>query len=214
MRHCVFTAIFGDYDVPRQPTTIIENIDYLMFSEDPKLSPPHPWKLVLCNPKQTSPLMNAKHIKIMAHKYLSPKYDVSLWIDGNMRLFCNPESLWSLDATYDIVLLKHDDRDCLHTEAEACTKMNLDEASALKRSSDLYLALDFNPPTGLYFGGFVGRRYTKTAIRFNKLWWLGILNGTKRDQIHLPPALELSGIRHKIIPTQERKNLFKAKTHQ
>lgn len=214
MKCCVFTAIFGAYDTPKQPKVVVDGVDYFMFSDDSKLNPPYPWKLVLCKPGQASSLMNAKHIKIMAHRYLSSEYDSSLWIDGNIQLRCNPKSLWDSDeGTCDIVLIQHDARACLHVEVEVCTRANLDKASVLKSSSDLYFSLDFDSPTGLYFGGFVGRRHTKASVRFNRLWWLCVLNGTTRDQIHLPPALELSGVSYSIIPTQDRSNLFRVKSH-
>lgn len=215
MKCCVFTAIFGAYDTPKQPKVVVDEVDYFMFSDDPKLNPPYPWKLVLCEPKQGSPLMDAKHVKIMAHKYLSSEYTTSLWIDASMILRCDPKLLWFREngISSDLLLVQHDARACLHVEVEVCTRANLDKASVLKSSSDLYFSLDFDSPTGLYFGGFVGRRHTKASVRFNRLWWLCVLNGTTRDQIHLPPALELSGVSYSIIPTQDRSNLFRVKSH-
>ena len=113
MKIVVYTAIFGDIDRLWSVYPLAAgNADHLAFTDRPLsevglwtdderpsirkgtsgMHPPSTWHLQMVEPEYSS-RRQARHYKALAHRYIDA--DVTIWIDGNVRLLKPPE--WIVD---------------------------------------------------------------------------------------------------------------------
>ncbi|MEK7113093.1 MAG: glycosyltransferase domain-containing protein [Patescibacteria group bacterium] len=167
MKIVTYTAITNEKDAPRSDVVVFS--DYNKFKD---------------------PVFNAKIFKIMPHKYLD--CDVSIWIDGNIKLLIPPEQVvkeWLGDA--DIAFFRHYKSKNLDWELKWIKyKFN--------RRSEVYLEAEKQVKEyekygikneELAMGGVIIRRHSEKMERFNEAWWAEICRWGQRDQLSLPVIL-------------------------
>ena len=145
----VYTAVFGGYDVLRDPVERTPGVQYVCFTDNPRLRSDR-WHIRYC-PPSGNPLMQAKECKILAHEFLD--CDVSLWIDGRTLLH-------SLNGVFDrlrsdLALRRHPTRDCIYVEAEHCKLARRGDPQLIERSVARFKAEGHPPGSGLWLGGIV-----------------------------------------------------------
>lgn len=162
-----YTAITNEKDAPRR--------DVVVFSDYDKFK---------------NPVMNAKVFKILPHKYLD--CDVSIWVDGNIKLVVPPEQLvkeWLGDA--DIAFFRHYKSKNLDWELK-WIKYKFNRRSEITKEAEAqvkaYEPLNIQKEE-LGMGGFIIRRHTPLVERFNESWWAEICKYGQRDQLSLPVVL-------------------------
>jgi hypothetical protein len=190
----VYTAIFGDYDLLREPRERAPGVQYLCFTDNHRLRS-DAWNIRYC-PPSGNPLMQAKACKILAHEVLD--CDVSLWVDGRA-------TIQSLNGAFDrlksdLALHRHPSRDCIYSEAEHCKQVRRGDPRLIDRSVARFQAEGHPPRAGLWYGGLLVRRHTAAARAFNCEWWREVTSGTSRDQISLPVVLRRLGIAFDVLP--------------
>jgi hypothetical protein len=192
----VYTAIFGGYDVLREPGERAAGVQYVCFTDNPRLRS-DAWQIRYCRPSG-NPLLQAKACKILAHEVLD--CDVSLWIDGRVRM----ESLNGVfdRLRSDLALRRHPQRNCIYVEAEHCKKKRRGDPRLIDRSVARFKAEGHPSHYGLWLGGLVLRRHTAVTRAFNCEWWREVTSGTTRDQIHLPVILRRLGIAPEVLPDE------------
>ena len=80
----VYTVIMGDYDYLKNPEYIMENCDYICFTNNPNLKSDI-WQIRYDADTQLDNTKWQRRHKVMVHEYL-PEYDWSVYIDGNVRI--------------------------------------------------------------------------------------------------------------------------------
>jgi hypothetical protein len=91
----IYTAVFGNNNYDALSSNL-PGFDFICFTDKKKES--STWKIKLVKADLSPEVLNRKY-KILAHKYLK-KYDVSLYIDANIKILKNPKnnsenvSLW------------------------------------------------------------------------------------------------------------------------
>lgn len=171
-----YTAICGDYDKPRE--------DYLCFTEKDF-------------DKFRKPVMNAKIFKVLSHKFVDA--DISIWIDGNIRLRVSKEKLVELFLKdNDIAVFKHSMTQNVYSEARALRNMLEDQKEIIDKQVTQYKAEGFD-------GGILCdcsvliRRNTSPVNRFNEQWWAEICRYSYRDQLSFPYVLWKNNLKVNII---------------
>ena len=139
------------------------------------------------------PRRNSRIQKILAHKYFDDEY--TIYIDGNMKLLISPEEIIEKYMSgYDMALFAHGVRDCVYKEAMEVAKLGLDDVSVIIEQAKYYEDSEYGKHKGLLQGGFIVRRNNERTKRFNEAWWADFCRFSRRDQLSLMPAIEVSGV--------------------
>ncbi len=192
----VYTAIFGGYDVLREPKERTPGVQYVCFTDNPRLRS-DAWNIRYCRPSG-NPLLQAKACKILAHEILD--CDVSLWIDGRTTIHSLNDVFVRVRS--DLALRRHPKRDCVYIEAEHCKKSRRGDPRLIDRSIARFRAEGHPSRYGLWLGGLVLRSHTPAIQTFNCEWWREVTSGTSRDQISLPVVLRRLGVAFDVLPLE------------
>lgn len=178
----VYTGIFGSYDQLRDPRERLPGVQYICFTDNPRLKS-DVWS-VRYLPPTGDPQMQAKACKVLAHQFLD--CDVSLWIDGCYEL----QTLNGvLELPVDLAMQKHSKRNCIFVEAAHCQRVGKGDPRRIDGAIARYRAEGHPADSGLWMAGIILRRHTPAIKVFNLEWWKEISQGTARDQISLPVVL-------------------------
>jgi Protein of unknown function (DUF616)/Glycosyl transferase family 2 len=190
----IYTAIFGGYDVLRDPEERVPGVQYVCFTDNPRLRSDS-WIIRYRRPSG-NPLMQSKACKILAHETLDCDY--SLWIDGRSTLHCLNGAFDRLRS--DLGLRRHPSRDCIYDEAEHCKRQRRGDPRLIDTSVARYRAGGHPERHGLWLGGVLLRRHTPAIAEFNRQWWREVSTGSSRDQISLPVVLRRLGLAFDELP--------------
>jgi len=141
----------------------------------------------------------ARHYKALPHRYL-PEHDVSIWVDGNVRLRVHPLTLAARFPNSDLVTFKHWDRRCLYTEAAFCAKIGKDHPATLAAQTTRYRNAGMPDNWGLAATRVVIRRNTPAMRALNEAWWAEMESGSVRDQVSLPFVCWQQGVKWAVLP--------------
>lgn len=193
-RKVVYTAIFGGYDALREPKERLPGVQYLCFTDNPRLKS-DVWT-IRYSPPEGDPLMQAKRYKVLAHKVLDCDY--SLWIDGRIELHhLNGVFDW---LKSDCAFRRHPNRSCIYVEAEHCKNIRRGDPQKIDRAISRFKAEGHPQGFGLWYGGIILRRHKPQTEALNTAWWKEITAGTPRDQISLPVVLRRLGVSCQTLP--------------
>jgi hypothetical protein len=205
----IYTAIFGGMDVLRLPRAVEAGASYICFTDNPALRS-DVWDVEQRVPRHEDPCRAAKYYKVVAHKVLA--CGKSIWIDGNIEILRPLLPLFD-EFTDGIGLFAHPRRDCPYDEAQICVRLRKDSREAIDRSIEQLRTAGHPIKAGLYCGGFLLRRHTRSVARFNATWWEAIVAGSRRDQITLPWALQVSGVGYHVFPGRKLRSCFRRCPH-
>lgn len=124
-------------------------------------------------------------MKICPHRYLS-EYDVSVWVDGNIRV---TGDLSELAAEYDLEKTPlftriHPSRDCVYDEAAAVVRFGKDTAGNVGETTRRYREEGYPAHAGMAETCVVLRRHNDTRCRlFDEAWATELLRNSHRDQL-------------------------------
>ena len=193
----VYSSIIGGTDKPREDDVLCLN-EYDKFKRD---------------------VYNAKIYKILPHLYLDT--DISMWIDGNIKLKVDPEVIVKeFLGDNDIALFRHFARNCVYREAiESKGRYKADTEEYVHKEieahAEHYKKLEYPESNGLYECNFLVRRHNKIMESFNEKWWAEICRHSNRDQISFPYVLsKFPDLKINVINGNVREHqYFEYKTH-
>jgi hypothetical protein len=180
----VYTCIYGIYDTLLDPEAINPDWDYICFTNQKITTPTH-WKIeeipAECLEEDHSKI--PRKIKVLAHKYL-PKYDTSIWVDGNIQFLRDPEEILENYQGSHFSLMSHPERICAYEEIEACARLGKDTEDNLREIGNRLREENYPQDNGLVQTGILIRDHREEdVIRFSEMWWSMIKNYTHRDQV-------------------------------
>jgi hypothetical protein len=180
MKIAVYTSITGDYEPIRHKQNTL-GAKYFLFSDKYEWSPV--WSTLKSTELFEDPRRNARFHKILPHLYF-PNYDVWIWIDGSIEVIASPEYLvrnWL--KGYDMVVLKHPDRNCIYKEAEVVKGKGYDYGGLIDSQMAKYRSGGYPAKNGLSETKIVMRYNTPEVVKFNKMWFYELATGSLRDQL-------------------------------
>lgn len=202
MNTTIVTSIVGDRD-----TLIDDQIDdssfkYIAFTEQISnrwlIKPP--CKIFKENRR------NAKIHKILIHKFV--KCDVSIWIDGNVKLLKSPAKLiQKYMDDYDIILMRHAIRKNILEESSELIHSKFDFPQVI-----LNQIKDYKNLSQLFWLSFIIRKHTPKIARLNEKWWSEISCHSFRDQLSLPELIKDQRV--KILEPDEYQKYFVSQFHK
>jgi hypothetical protein len=109
----------------------------------------------------------------------------------------------------DLVVMKHNRRQCAYDEAYYCAKINKDKSSVLFNQIQIYEKEGFPKHYGLFAPGIMLRRNTEDVINFMKAWYQEIEKHSYRDIVSFPYVLWKNPIDIRSMPFRETYMMFK-----
>ncbi len=177
MKIVVYSAVVGKYDA-----MLPSHWPMLCFTDAAEHA-----QGVRCLPLarvEATPARSARWHKVNAHLAV-PDADVSVWLDGTLRLRVPPERVVERLGGADVALFAHSVRDCVYEEAFECAEQRKDSRETLLAQVAGYLD-EYPPHGGLYETGVLVRRHCDRTATLNAAWWREIETGSHRDQVSFP----------------------------
>ena len=187
----IFTTIFEDYDNLIEPAVILNDWDYICFTESNLKS--KIWEVKKINRLYNDPKKENAFYKLLPHRFLS-EYEYSIYIDGNILIRGNiNELINNYLINNNIAMLNHeftknDNRNCIYDEAKAILSANkkdfLDDPQIINNQINKYKLDKYPANNGLICGGEIIRRHNeKDVVGTMEYWWSEVKNGSRRDQL-------------------------------
>lgn len=197
----VYTSILGGYDELKEPLLKLDNIDYVAFLEE-KVDYETQWniKRIPENIKkfENNTLIN-RYIKFHPSEIFKDDiYDYAIYIDGNIKVISDLTSMtYSINKDIGISLHRHQFRDCIYNEIEACRLLKKGNYKFLKEQVEKYKKEGFPNNYGMLEGTIiVSDLKSEKAINLLNDWWEEFKNSESlRDQIALPYVLWKNNIK-------------------
>lgn len=198
----VYTCIVNNYDAPQEPIYYDDNIDYIMYTDQVEIvgKEVKGWACrkipdQLCSMNYTE--IN-RYIKLHPFEFFSNKYDVSIYVDGNVKILSNVQS-WNtlICKSAGIAIHKHSRRKCIYEEIDACIFFGKGNTKKLRELIDKYKRERFPEGYGLLECNIlVTDMKSETAKNIYNEWWDElIISKCGRDQVILPYVCWKNGIK-------------------
>jgi len=196
MSICVYTAVYGGYDVILPPRTVEQGVDYICFSES-DANVPRPWQhRTLELPFSATAADSNRYAKMNPHRVL-PGYAQTVYVDGNIEVLGGVIGLMAdfVQSGASLGLYLHPVRDCVHAELATCAALGYVSASQVWNLLGRYRKAGIAVDAGLFEAMVLLRSRTPELDSAMEQWWGEWRAGIKRDQVTLPLALAGRGIR-------------------
>ena len=179
----VYTVIMGDYDYLKDPEYIMENCDYICFTNNRNLTS-DVWKIRYDSCENLDNTKWQRRHKIMAHEYL-PEYKWSVYVDGNVRITGDfRKYIRSEGQGKGILCLKHPNRNNVYEEAEACIQLKKDNPDIIMAQMRKYKEEGYTGNNGLVVSNVLVRCHMDSeVINIMEQWWREIETFSRRDQL-------------------------------
>lgn len=190
MRILVYTCVFGGYDRVFPPVRSEAGVDYVVITDDAALRV-EGWRTEFVDKSvfRTAKAPN-RHFKMLAHRQPLPGYDVSVYVDGNVRVL-GPVS--DLVATFlasgaAMGVYRHPLRHSVAEEVDACIRVGkVQEAEIIRGELADYVADGFTDQEGLIETTILIKNHAHPALDpAMALWWSLFERYDTRDQVCLP----------------------------
>lgn len=203
MQITVITATIGERTPLYTPRVVRSDVRYVAFSDRPIES--KAWEVIRVDQELSDPCRDAKRYKVLADIFVQT--DASIWIDHSARLICDPVELFD-QFEEDLLFVRHY-RSCIFAEGRAIIRSKKDNPVQVKKTLDRFRSEGWPLANGLFYGTCFARRHTEATFRFSRDWWAYIEQGSRRDQLSLPVALDRSGVSVRKWKRKRRPEFFK-----
>lgn len=208
----IYTVITGNYDTIKQPQVITPGADYYLFTNNHRIKDAGVWKVVYLNEdelmaawsgsvnkkevyasnhERINNILLSRKVKMLAHKYLPEGYDMSIYLDADMLIRSDLNSLFDLlngDAL--MAAFRHSYCTSVRAEIEDLTNRAVVDKAVVERQWRRYCEWDFMDNLGITENGILIRRHNNPkVVELMELWWQEYLQGCLRDQVSLMPCV-------------------------
>ena len=130
-RRVIYTAVFGNKTYMPQFEVIPNDWDFVYFTDNNELHSDL-WKIIYTKGSNSDPRRSSRYLKLQPH-IIFPDHEMSVWMDGSLRLTCNINNLLDVMNVYDFAGLYHPHEvDGLFHEGERCIKYGKDDPMTIK----------------------------------------------------------------------------------
>lgn len=187
----IYTCITGDYDVVREPLYCNKNIDYILFTNNTRITS-QKWKIkVLKDLNDYDNVLLNRYVKMHPHEFLS-NYDYSIYIDGSVKICADISSFINkINSKYGIALSKHSMRDDCQDELLACQIRKKGNIKRMQLIVKNYYNEGFPKHYGLLEATVIATDLNNIlSKKILDNWWKEFYDSkVYRDQISLPYVL-------------------------
>lgn len=192
----IYTVVTNSYDQVK-PVKNYPGFDFWIFSDNPDLTVPG-WKVIKIDKTQNS-LLQQRLIKINSVAYTA-NYDLTIYFDGNFELIGDPNKLLSTYYTGGMLTTKHPKRNGIFEEGKEILRKRKDTSERVNLALEYSKKVGFADDFGLFETGFMIRDKSAEVEILEQKWAEVLKQSSHRDQLSLPIASFLTGVRIKTIP--------------
>ncbi len=194
---CVYTCITGDYDSLKEVNRE-SGIDYICFTNNPGLKS-DTWEIISIENDGLDNIRLARKIKIIGHPFIDENYDLSIWVDGAIKITGSIKEFVEKECyinNYVLSVFKHSKRNNVYDEAVACVYNRRADLSMVKNEIEFIKSEGFQDDNGLIESTVFYKEHNQPIVKQTMKYWFDlILRYTTRDQIAFNYAIYKSGIK-------------------
>ncbi|MFC2099077.1 glycosyltransferase domain-containing protein [Bacteroidota bacterium] len=187
-RKVIYTSLVGKYDSLTDPKYIMENWDYICFSNNVNKIKNSVWQIKPIPFKHRDKIILSRYVKMNPHLVLR-EYDFSLWIDANVEIlddFVERRVNELIRDQCNLSLIPHPFRDCIYKEARVCIESGLGSRKIIEKQVNFLKSEKYPENNGLFENGLIFRYHNHKQISaLGRDWWNIYLEYSKRDQLSL-----------------------------
>jgi len=196
MKKVCFCVIIGQYDILKNPLYVTEDWEYVCITDQDITS--DFWKIIKINCEFDSKWYSRY---IWTHYYDFIDADIILKHDACMIIKNDLNEIYNLLGDADILLSKHDRRNCIYQEGIAVNNKFPNYTNIVNKQIEQYKLENFPINYGLHYQGVRLFKNNDKIKHFNMLWWNEIISNSWRDQ------LSFDYIRWKLENTENQINI-------
>jgi hypothetical protein len=186
----VYTCVFGSYDRVFPPVRPEHGVDYVMLTDDAANSVAG-WRTVVVDTTRFRSRKGPnRYFKMLAHRRELPRCDVSVYVDGNLRVLGGIRELAEafLREGVAVGMCAHPLRSSVAEEAECClARRKVQDERAVRAELAAYVADGFPDRAGLHETGVILKNHGHSALDpAMDLWWECFERYDTRDQLSFP----------------------------
>lgn len=207
MKRLIYTAVFGNYDRVYPPVRR-QDADHIIVTDRADVAVPGWTTMVVDVSRFATPKAANLHYRALMHRAASG-YDTSLYLDGNLRLLCEPIALFEEFERSGAALgaYAHPQRSTVAEEARAVIALGkVRDTGRVKAEVDSYFADGFPDDVPLLWAGVVLKDHRSPKLDgAMELWSTLYQRHLTRDQLSLPYIVWKTGLPFHVLDERSRK---------
>ena len=194
----IYTVITGNYDSIKQPLVVEEGVEYVLFTNNPKIIDAGVWRVAHIpselwqgRTERENNILLSRMVKILPHKYLPEGAEWSLYIDADM-VIKRPltELLNNLHSKTLFAACRHSYCKSVQEEIEDLLSKNMVQLEQVQHQWNKYKEWGFRDDLGISENGLLIRKHNNQHVQsLMQLWWSEYQQGCLRDQVSLMPCI-------------------------
>ncbi|WP_419213230.1 glycosyltransferase domain-containing protein [Maribacter sp. X9] len=184
----IYTCLAGNYDILEEPQYIMEDWEYICFSNDLSQTENSVWEIRKIPFHDNDKRRLSRYAKLLPHKVLAD-FDTSIYIDSNIIILSGilENRVKELEQNDVLVAIaQHPERNCIYEEAKACVDRGLESNDIVQKQMKFYKTQGFPENFGLYENNIIYRQHNNSKIvELDKAWWNLYITYSQRDQLSL-----------------------------
>lgn len=196
----LYTAVTGGYDQIREPEYMTPGLDYILFTDDPKIRSDR-WQVRLIeNPEGLDPVRLVRKIKILGPEILK-EYDYSIWVDGKLTPSGDMQKMIQKHSQgFPMLCFPHYSNSTVEEEEKACEELHKADPERMRVQIASYREDGFPDDIGLIESAVLIRRHHDAPVDATmEIWWKEVDEKTQRDQLSFPYAAWKSGLHFDLV---------------
>lgn len=195
----IYSVVTNNYDTIK-PVKNYEGIDFWLFTdrEDLKIDG---WKTRVL-PKTGNPIKQQRLLKINSFEN-TIGYDITIYMDGNMELIQDPNLFLERYYKGGLLTCQHPKRSSLREEGREILRKKKDLPQHVERTLQYAKDLGFQDDWGLFETMVLVRDKSSDVRKLEQKWAEILSEYSHRDQLSLPVASFVTGVKVHTIPRAE-----------
>lgn len=213
----IYTALFGRHEPLYDPLGHLDEtyrfdgkgIDRFYFTDLDMSNKRISYPIIKKNLDDLVPRLRIRKTMILIPPEIFDNYEYSIFVGCRVKLAVDPYAFFDyLKPDSDILLLEHNQRDCVYDEGRACVSMGKAKESIMSEQLDFYKEMGYPSNNGLYTTLFILRKHTKEIKKLMNVWWSQLEAFSHRDQVSLPYAIHVCKFNVSTYPKKLNPDLF------
>lgn len=192
----IYSIVTNNYDAVK-PAPNFPGFSYWLFSDNPTLKVAG-WETKPL-PKAENPIKQQRLVKINSCIYTSG-FETTIYIDGNIELVKDPAEFLQKYFRGGFLTSRHPKRSTIQEEAKEILRKKKDLPENVEKTLSYAAEVGFKDDVGLFETMVLVRDKSKEVAILEKKWASLLETYSHRDQLTLPIASFLTGVKVNVIP--------------
>lgn len=193
--YAVYTAVTGEYEPVKRHESLMDDVDYFVFSEYVSAKRVGPYQIRPSGYWNEDSTRSARFVKLHPHTLLGD-YQVAIWVDGNLLIRGDLSKMVAdfIESGEAIGAVPHPLRSSVYEEAAECIRRRKDSSESIAVQMERYRAEDFDTDELAETNLILFNLQDPRLRLFLTNWWREVDRGSRRDQLSFNYALQASDL--------------------